>query len=152
MSKYTIKLKTESETQKFANRLGALLRANHVITLTGGLGAGKTTFTKGIGKGLGVKRTINSPTYTIVKSYIGKLPLHHIDAYRLENSEEDIGLDEYFYDDGITVIEWPQFIESYLPDERLDILIERLIEEEERQITLKPRGDQFEQICEELIK
>jgi len=150
MKNYTIKVKTELETKDLAKRLAILLGANDVVTLTGDLGAGKTTFTKGIGLGLGVKRTINSPTFTIVKSYQGKLRLHHIDAYRLEDSEEDIGFDEYFYDQGVTVVEWPQFIESYLPEERLDIVIERLAGDE-RKIILKPRGTTYEEVCKELI-
>lgn len=147
----TIKLNTELETKRLARKLALLLRPNDVVTLTGDLGAGKTTFTKGIGEGLGVKRTINSPTFTIVKSYQGELVLHHIDAYRLEDSDEDIGFDEYFHDDGITVVEWPQFIESYLPEERLELVIGRLTGEE-RLITLKPSGSFFENVCEELIR
>ncbi|WP_440896783.1 tRNA (adenosine(37)-N6)-threonylcarbamoyltransferase complex ATPase subunit type 1 TsaE [Amphibacillus sp. Q70] len=147
----TIKLRTELETKRLARKLALLLRPNDVVTLIGELGAGKTTFTKGIGEGLGVKRTINSPTFTIVKSYQGELVLHHIDAYRLEDSDEDIGFDEYFYDDGITVVEWPQFIESYLPEEHLELMIERL-DGNERLITLKPRGSFFEIVCEELMR
>ncbi|MBU5595351.1 tRNA (adenosine(37)-N6)-threonylcarbamoyltransferase complex ATPase subunit type 1 TsaE [Amphibacillus sp. MSJ-3] len=147
----TIELKTELETKQLAGKLALLLHPNDVVTLTGDLGAGKTTFTKGIGEALGVKRTINSPTFTIVKSYQGLLPLHHIDAYRLENSEEDIGFDEYFHDGGITVVEWPQFIEPFLPEERLDLVIEKL-SGEERLVTLKPKGPSFEKVCEELMK
>ena len=92
----------EEETMDFAERLGELLQPNQVITLDGDLGAGKTTFTKGLAKGLGVKRTVNSPTYTIVKEYRGRMPLYHMDVYRLEDSEEDIGFDEYFSGEGVT--------------------------------------------------
>ncbi|SEN97722.1 tRNA threonylcarbamoyladenosine biosynthesis protein TsaE [Amphibacillus marinus] len=140
---------TAKETQSVAQQLARKLRPNSTITLTGDLGAGKTTFTKGLGAGLGVKRTINSPTFTIVKTYSGNIPLYHIDAYRLEDSEEDIGFDDYFYGGGITVVEWPQFIEPFLPTERLDLTIERK-GEDERLIRCQPRGVSFEKICEEL--
>ena|SRR5690625_158469 len=146
-----VKLTTEQETKKFAKDLATYLKPNSVVTLTGDLGVGKTTFTKGIGAGLGVKRTINSPTFTIVKSYRGDIPLHHIDAYRLEDSDEDIGFDEYFFSDAVTVVEWPQFIEDFLPEERLDILIERS-DNESRLIKLKPQGPYYESVCKELLK
>src|SRR5690625_568771 len=117
-----IKLSTEQETKKFAKDLATYLKPNSVVTLTGDLGVGKTTFTKGIGEGLGVKRTINSPTFTIVKSYRGDIPLHHIDAYRLEDSDEDIGFDEYFFIEAVTVVEGPQFIKVVYLIDRVDVL------------------------------
>lgn len=141
---------TPDETKRLARKLALLLRPNDVITLTGDLGAGKTTFTQGFGEGLGVKRIINSPTFTIVKEYQGEKPLYHIDAYRLEDSEEDIGFDEYFNGHGITVVEWPQFIEPFLPDERLEISIEKTNQENERQITLIAKGLFYEFVLEEL--
>src|SRR5690625_7103278 len=98
-----IKLTTEQETKKFAKDLATYLKPNSVVTLTGDLGVGKTTFTKGIGEGLGVKRTINSPTFTIVRSYRGYIPLHHVDAYRLEDSDDDIGFSEYLFGDTVRV-------------------------------------------------
>ncbi|CQR47443.1 tRNA threonylcarbamoyladenosine biosynthesis protein TsaE [Paraliobacillus sp. PM-2] len=151
MKQYEIKTHTTEETMRIAEKLAVLLRPGDVITLQGGLGAGKTTFTKGLGIGLGVKRTINSPTFTIVKEYMGELPLYHMDVYRLEESEEDIGFDEYFNGDGISVVEWPQFIKPFLPNVRLDIQL-TIIKNEERKITLYPKGHYFEQICEELIR
>ena len=146
-----IKVDSETETKELAERLAQVLRPASVVTLTGDLGVGKTTFTKGFGVGLGVKRTINSPTFTIVKSYHAEIPLHHIDAYRLEDSDEDIGFDDYFTDQAITVVEWPQFIDLFLPEERLEILIERL-EGDSRLITLNPIGSYYENVCEELIR
>jgi len=146
-----IKVDSETETKELAERLAQVLRPASVVTLTGDLGVGKTTFTKGFGLGLGVKRTINSPTFTIVKSYHAEIPLHHIDAYRLEDSDEDIGFDDYFTDQAITVVEWPQFIDLFLPEERLEILIERL-EGDSRLITLNPIGSYYENVCEELIR
>ena len=147
----TIKVMSEIETKTLARKLAQLLRPNSVITLTGDLGVGKTTFTKGLGEALGIKRTINSPTFTIVKSYHAEIPLHHIDAYRLEDSEEDIGFDDYFFDQAITVVEWPQFIDSFLPKERLEISIERL-DEESRLFKLNPIGLYYEKVCEELVR
>lgn len=93
--------------------------------LDGDLGAGKTTFTKGLALGLGIKKNVKSPTFTIVREYHeGRLPLYHMDVYRLEDaSADDIGLDEYFNGDGVSVVEWSQFIDDELPNEYLIIHI-----------------------------
>jgi tRNA threonylcarbamoyladenosine biosynthesis protein TsaE len=94
-----ISIKDKNEMKQFAARLVALVQAGDLVLLNGDLGAGKTTFTQFIGEALGVKRTINSPTFNIIKSYKGThLKLHHMDCYRLEDSEEDLGFDEYFED------------------------------------------------------
>ncbi|MCT2536693.1 tRNA (adenosine(37)-N6)-threonylcarbamoyltransferase complex ATPase subunit type 1 TsaE [Aquibacillus koreensis] len=151
MNELEIITHTTEETMRLAEELAQLVRPGDVITLEGDLGAGKTTFTKGLGSGLGVTRTINSPTYTIVKEYRGELPLYHMDVYRLEDSDEDIGFDEYFHSDGISVVEWASFIEAFLPEKRLDIVI-RAVDEHTRKITFYPRGDSFEKICEELAR
>src|SRR5690606_41019074 len=118
---YTIKTENENETMEFGQHLATKLQAGDVITLDGDLGAGKTTFSKGLAKGLGVKRTVNSPTYTIVKEYRGRIPFYHMDVYRLEDQDEDIGFDEYFNGEGVSVVEWSKFIEDFLPNERLEI-------------------------------
>ena len=97
-----------------------------------------------------MKRTINSPTFNIIKSYKGThLKLHHMDCYRLEDSEEDLGFDEYFEDNGLTVIEWSQFIEDLLPDESLTINIE-VIDEMSRHITIEAKGEHYEAMKEAL--
>lgn len=149
----TIKIETNSpeETMEFACKLGERLQAADVITLEGDLGAGKTHFTKGIGKGLGVKRVINSPTFTIIKEYKGRLPLYHMDVYRLNEESEDLGFDEYFHGDGVTVIEWASIIETLLPDNRLDIVI-RHKGEDLRSIELTPKGARMINLCKELIQ
>ncbi|MET3683266.1 tRNA threonylcarbamoyladenosine biosynthesis protein TsaE [Alkalibacillus flavidus] len=139
---------SEDMTMELAVQIAEQLEANDVLTLDGDLGAGKTTFTKGLAKGLGVKRTVNSPTYTIVKQYRGRLPLFHMDVYRLEDSDEDIGFDDFFDADGVTVIEWSQFIEDFLPNQRLAIYIEKR-GEQERCVTLTPYGERFNRLCEE---
>ncbi|MFD1038628.1 tRNA (adenosine(37)-N6)-threonylcarbamoyltransferase complex ATPase subunit type 1 TsaE [Virgibacillus byunsanensis] len=150
MSVYKLKTHSYQETITIAERLAMFLKPGDVITLTGELGAGKTTFTKGIANGLGVKRNVNSPTYTIVKEYEGELPLYHMDVYRLEDSDEDIGFSEYFNGDGISVVEWAEFIEEYLPSERLNITLSSL-DEKTRVLEFYPNGAHFESIITELI-
>ena len=96
--------------------------------------------TQFIGKYLGVKRNINSPTFNIIKSYKGKeLKLHHMDCYRLEDSDEDLGFNEYFEDDAVTIIEWSQFIQEFLPEEYLVINI-TTINENQRQINIAQKA------------
>ena len=137
------------ETHALGIKLGELLTAGSVCTLAGELGVGKTTFTKGIGKGLGVTKNMNSPTFTIVKEYKGRLPLIHMDVYRMEDAEEDLGFDEYFYGEGVTIIEWAQMIREQLPEQRLDITIKR-ISDEVRIFLFEPKGEKYVQLCEEL--
>lgn len=139
------------ETQALAMRLAALVEPQYVITLEGDLGAGKTTFTQSFAKGLGIKRTVNSPTFTIMKQYEGRLPLNHLDVYRLENSDEDLGWDEIFYGDAVTVVEWAHLIEADLPTERLAIEITR-IDDQKRKFVFKPMGTKYVHLCEELVK
>ncbi len=102
-----IKTNNNIETIELGNKIGSKLKQGDVIFLSGDLGAGKTTFTKGIGQALNVKRVINSPTFTIVKQYNGDITLNHIDLYRLENLV-DFELEEYFNDSSICVCEWPK--------------------------------------------
>lgn len=137
------------ETLELGVKLGSLLRPGNVITLEGELGAGKTTLTKGIAKGIGVDDNIKSPTFTIVKEYKGKYPFYHMDVYRLEDSDEDIGFLEYFHGDGITVVEWASFITDYLPDETLDIKID-YGEDESRVIKFTANSDYYKEIVDEL--
>jgi len=147
---YIIEVNSSEETQTFAAKLAGFLQPGDLLTLEGGLGAGKTTFTKGLAKGLGIKRMVNSPTFTILKQYSGDLDLNHFDVYRLENSDEDIGFDELFAGEAVSVVEWAQFIADYLPNERLEITIDRL-SEESRSIRLTPLGQRFETLCKELM-
>jgi tRNA threonylcarbamoyladenosine biosynthesis protein TsaE len=111
------------ETILIAEKLAKTLKPGDMIALSGDLGSGKTTFTKGIGKGLGVKnpRRINSPTFVLIKEYNGKIPLYHLDLYRLDNLEEieNLGIEEYIYGTGVTVIEWAEKIECLLPEKRV---------------------------------
>lgn len=128
-----------NETINLGEKIGNLLHPGDVILLDGDLGAGKTTFTKGIGKALGISRVINSPTFTIVKEYEGKYKLYHLDLYRLDGVGEDFDLEEYFNDDSICVCEWPFQAEYILPNEYLMININR-IDDNKRKITIISNG------------
>lgn len=138
------------ETRQFAEKLATLLAPPDVITLEGDLGAGKTAFTQALAKALGVTRTVSSPTFTIVKQYEGKYPFNHLDVYRLAGSDEDLGWDELFYGDAISVIEWAHLIKEDLPGSRLEI---ELVHggDDTRVITVTPIGDRYEKICEGLF-
>ena len=139
------------ETQELALKLAELVAPQDTITLEGDLGAGKTTFTQSFAKGLGIKRNVNSPTFTIMKQYEGRIPLNHLDVYRLEDSDEDLGWDEIFYGDAVTVVEWAHLIEEDLPKERLAIEITR-IDDTSRKFLFKPMGEKYVRLCEELLK
>jgi len=150
VNKYQIKTHSAQETIDLAEKISTLAKPGDVMTLEGDLGAGKTTFTKGFARGLGVKRTVNSPTFTIIKEYAGRLPLYHMDVYRLEHSDEDIGFDEYFNGQGVCLIEWAQFIEEFLPEDRLKITI-TYINDQTRLFEFEPSGDHFQQLAAEVL-
>ncbi|MFH1848088.1 MAG: tRNA (adenosine(37)-N6)-threonylcarbamoyltransferase complex ATPase subunit type 1 TsaE [Candidatus Omnitrophota bacterium] len=127
------------DTIKLAEKFGRKLKRGDVVALVGDLGSGKTTFTKGIARGLGVKNTryINSPSFVIIKEYKGKVPLYHFDVYRLDDVKdlEDLGYEEYFYADGVCVVEWADKIKSLLPKAALEVRF-KFISENEREIIL----------------
>ncbi|KZE65645.1 tRNA threonylcarbamoyladenosine biosynthesis protein TsaE [Fictibacillus phosphorivorans] len=150
MRTYHYKTKSAEETMFFAEKLGSILQKGDVLTLAGDLGAGKTTFTKGLAKGLGITRTVNSPTFTIIKEYKGRLPLYHMDVYRLEDSDEDLGFEEYFSGDGVCVVEWAVFIEEYLPQDRLELVISNK-GDDEREIQVTPIGIRYEERVKEIM-
>ena len=144
-----IEIHSLQETQEFATKMADLCRNKQlVITLDGDLGAGKTTWTKSFGKALGVKNVINSPTFTILKDYKqeGGVPFHHIDAYRLEGKCQDLGFEDCF-DEGITVVEWSEFIEDQLPQDHIKISFEEGIDEN-RTVTLEYTGPVSKSIVE----
>lgn len=137
------------ETIALGKCLGELLQPNMLLTLSGDLGAGKTTFTKGIGLGLGITKVINSPTFTILKQYQGRLNLSHFDAYRLEGQDDDLGFEEIFDSEDVCIVEWANFIEDILPNERLEIVISK-IDENAREFRFKATGNKYQQIVEAL--
>lgn len=144
----SMKTYSKDETIALGEKLGKLLSAGDVLALKGDLAGGKTTFTKGIGKALNIKQVINSPTFTILKIYEGDKKLFHIDAYRLENNPYDLGLDQY-EDEGIMVIEWPDYYASFLPTEYLEIDF-KYIDDDTREINFVPHGEKYRKIVEEL--
>ncbi len=111
----------EEELIAFGKKLGESLEAQDVLILTGDLGAGKTTLAKGIAQGLGISQMIKSPTYTIAREYEGRLPLYHLDVYRIGADPDSIDLDEFLFGDGVTVIEWGRLLGDYLPEAYLEI-------------------------------
>ena len=149
-----IELKGIEETDRFGKRLGELVQPGDVICLNGDLGAGKTTLSKSVGEGLGVEEYITSPTFTIINEYEGRIPLYHFDVYRLNHGEElyDLGVEDYFYGDGVCLIEWAQNIQDYLPDDRLELWIYRTDNPDDRIVELKSFGDRSEFLAKELIK
>ncbi len=132
--------KSESphKTEEIAIEFSKRLKIGDVVTLDGDLGAGKTAFTQGVAKGLGVKDYVSSPTFTIINCYEGNMPIYHFDVYRIEGCDEmyEIGYDEYVGGDGIALIEWSEKIADILPLPRYQIVISR---DEEK-------GDEFRNI------
>lgn len=138
--------KNGDETIYLGHQVGLLLKPGMVLLLDGDLAAGKTTFTKGIGLALDLKRTINSPTFTILKRYIqDETKLYHIDLYRLTEEAEDFDLEDYITSDGITVIEWPFNVPSLLPKEHLLVTFD-VDGEFDRTITFKGVGKDYEKV------
>ena len=125
--KITLILQNEEDTINLGRLVAKYVYPNLVITLTGDLGAGKTTFVKGLALGLNIKEKVLSPTFNILKCYFNKpLNLYHIDAYRLEDANKDIGLEEFIDGDGVCAIEWPMYIDEYIPTNRLEINLTHL--------------------------
>jgi len=132
--------RSAKETIGLGEKLAKRLSRGDVVALCGDLGSGKTTFTKGIGKGLGVNNTrqINSPTFVLIKEYEARIPIYHIDLYRLDNLKaiEDIAIEEYIYGDGIAVIEWAEKIESILPKKHITVKFQ-IKDENKREIEIE---------------
>ena len=151
---FEIHTTSQEETMELGKRLGEKVFANSCVVLEGDLAAGKTTLTKGIALGLGIDRIIKSPTYTLIREYRkGRLPLFHMDMYRIEESggASEVGLEEYFYADGVCVVEWAQYIEDELPSTFLKVQIDRVGDDEsKRVICLVPHGKEYEEFINKL--
>ena len=120
--------RSPEETYELGKKIGQQARPGQVYTLTGDLGVGKTVFTQGVAAGLGITEPVSSPTFTIVQIYEeGRLPFYHFDVYRIGDIEEmeEIGYDDYFFGEGICLIEWAELIEEILPKDRISITIEK---------------------------
>lgn len=118
---------TEEETRTLGEELAKKANPGDVYTLIGDLGVGKTIFTQGFAKGLGITEQVNSPTFTIVQEYKGRIPFYHFDVYRIEEPEEmeEIGYEDYFYGDGVCMIEWAELIKELLPEEAVKVCIRK---------------------------
>ncbi|WP_366922916.1 tRNA (adenosine(37)-N6)-threonylcarbamoyltransferase complex ATPase subunit type 1 TsaE [Metallumcola ferriviriculae] len=143
-------LAKEEDTLKLGNSIGELIGPGNVLVLSGDLGAGKTTLTKGIAAALGVGEPVTSPTFSLLNIYNGRYDIAHIDAYRLNNAQEgfDAGLEEYLPGDCVTVVEWPDNIAGLLPQERLAIKISRV--EDGRAVEIIPYGSAYTKLLKEL--
>ncbi len=141
--------KNVKETKQLAANLALRLQQGMIITLDGQLASGKTTFTKGFGVGLNIQDSINSPTFTISKIYEGDFPLLHIDAYRLEGIDQELGFEDYFDNQWMVLIEWPMFIAHLLPKDRIDVRFE-VVDESTRVITLSS-SDKHASLLEDLL-
>lgn len=154
----TIRTSSPHATQSLAAALSHNLRAGDVINLTGELGAGKTCFAQGLAQGLGIKEKVTSPTFNLIKEYKNQMPLYHFDVYRLVSPEElyDLGYEEYFYGDGVTVIEWGDKIEELLPEVFLRIEFQRLLDltldDNVREIKISYVGKRWKDIAQEWIE
>ena len=136
-----IETKSAKETYDLGKKIGSHAKAGEVYTLVGDLGVGKTVFTQGLAKGLGIEEPISSPTFTIVQVYDdGRLPFYHFDVYRIGDVEEmdELGYEEYFYSDGVCLIEWSTLIQEIIPDNAIEIIIEKDLEKgfDYRKITI----------------
>lgn len=149
-----IELNGLEQTEKFAGVIGKVAMAGDNLVLTGDLGAGKTTLTKGIAQGLGIDQMIKSPTYTIIREYNqGRLPLYHMDIYRVAASGADLGLDEYFEGEGLSVVEWGNLLEEALPEDYLELVLEKSDTDlEKRYAKLHAYGEQGSDFKKRIIE
>lgn len=136
----------EAELIRIGQWIGELLETGHTLVLSGDLGVGKTTFTKGLAKGLGISQMIKSPTYTIVREYQGRLPLYHLDVYRIGDDPDSIDLDDFLYGSGVTVIEWGELLDPALLEDYLWIHFYR--DGEGRRLELEAVGLKSQQLLE----
>lgn len=138
----------ENELIAIGQKIGRLLQARDVLILSGDLGAGKTTLTKGIAQGLDIRQMIKSPTYTIVREYEGRLPLYHLDVYRIGEDPDSIDLDDFLYGDGVTVIEWGELLADSLPQDYLKIQLVK--EEDGRRILFEAVGQASKDLLQKI--
>ena len=139
-----IETNSASETLALGEKLGKAAKPGQIYTLNGDLGVGKTVLTQGFAKGLGITEAVNSPTFTIIQEYTeGRLPFYHFDVYRIGDVEEmdEVGFDEYVSGEGVSLIEWANLIEEILPENRVNITIEKDLEQgfDFRKITIEER-------------
>lgn len=134
--------RSTDETLALARSVGELLRPGDVVSLAGDLGTGKTVFARGVARALGVDEPIVSPTFTIVREYEGRVPVVHVDVYRIETFQElhDLGFEEVVRDDAVTLVEWGDVVDGMLPGDRLDVRLVAGAGDDERVIEIEGRG------------
>ena len=149
----TIISQSPDETRRIGEIVGHLAGPGDVYCLDGDLGAGKTVFARGVAVGLGVSGRVASPTFTLINEHQGRFPFYHMDVYRLGDPGEmaDLGYEEYFYGDGVTLVEWAGQVADILPGDRLDIEISSA-GDDCRKVTLIPRGERYHRLVEELSR
>ncbi|HLR35517.1 MAG TPA: tRNA (adenosine(37)-N6)-threonylcarbamoyltransferase complex ATPase subunit type 1 TsaE [Tissierellales bacterium] len=149
---FNVKLNSLEETKKFGMKLGEILKSGDLISLMGDLGAGKTTLTQSIAQGLEINDYVTSPTFTLINEYEGKLPLYHFDVYRLGSIDElyDLGYEEYFYSNGVTIVEWGDKVLDLLPKDRINIKIEKGKKFQDRIIYIYGEGNRTKEIVKEM--
>ena len=137
-------LASHEDTLNLGKKIGDVLKPGDILLLEGDLGAGKTTFTQGLAEGLGVDEFVNSPTFVIINEYFsGHLPLYHMDLYRLEDEAQlsDLGVEEYFFGNGVSVVEWPEIALSLLPEAYTRLTFLR--EGQGREVKITTRGNDY---------
>lgn len=150
--KAKITINNEKETTKLATFLAKEVFTGFLLLLGGELGAGKTRIAKAMGKELGITQTIKSPTFNILKCYNeGSLPFYHIDAYRLEEANQDLGFEEYIEGEGVCLIEWYEYISDILPRNNLKIDIS-IIDENKRLFEIESNGEEYDLVLERILK
>ena len=134
--------RSTDETLELARAVGELLRPGDVVSLVGELGAGKTVFARGVARALGVTELVVSPTFTIVREYEGRVPLVHVDVYRIDAVQElhDLGFEEVVRDDAVTIVEWGDMIDGLLPGDRLDVRLTPGAADDERVVEIEGHG------------
>jgi len=148
---YRFEARDEADTERLAARLAERLEPGAVLALDGDLGAGKTRFSQALARALGVEAPVNSPTFTIIKEYEGrKMPFYHMDVYRISQAEADeLGLEDYFFGDGVCAVEWASLIPDLLPPERIELYI-RVAGASARSYAIAARGEPYIGWCEAL--
>ena len=149
MEEYKLTMHNEEETICFAQNLESEKFPDMVICLYGDLGSGKTVFAKAFAQAMGIDG-VTSSTFNIIKEYNGELPLYHMDVYRVDDNVSNLGIEEYFTKGGVTIIEWADLIEDYLPEERLDSKF-KVIDEESRVLLIRAYGDKYIRACEDIL-
>ena len=141
-------VRSPQATKELGAKLGKFLQPGDVISLHGSLGSGKTYFAKGIGIGLGIAEDlVTSPTFKLINQYEGRLPVYHFDVYRIKPEEfADLGYEDYFYGKGVSIVEWGNNVIDYLPEDYLEVLLERTSTDKERHFTFIAHGQRYEDL------